>query len=229
MRHIHPVLVSLGLLSFSLGPAAAQNVCVHAADGAIVCGPVAQENKSSANPFDQPQPGVAQPGLPSSPAAAPGPPPNRAVRDAPRDVRPPKQAYRQPPPRELDRRPPPSRRIAREDVRQLQAERDHRPPRRLNREPPMRFTDVERRRQDRPRERVVMRSDREVAPRQYESRLRELEREVHALRADRERALRHVADRRPPPRELRRDERDRYALPQRPPRKVARERYSNED
>ena len=92
-----------------------------------------------------------------------------------------------------------------------------------------RFSDIERRRYDRPRERVVTRSDRDLAPRQYESRLRELEREVHALRADREQALRHVADRRPPPRELRRDERERYAVPQRTPRRVARDRYSNED
>jgi hypothetical protein len=228
MSHIRPVLVSLGLLTFSMAPAVAQNVCVHAADGAIVCGPVAPENKQSASPFDQPQPSVAQPSIPSSPAATPpAPPPSRAVRDAHRDVRPPKQAYRQPPPREFDRRPPPPRRVAHEDARRLQAERDRRPPRHLDREPPMRFSDIARRPHDRPRERVVMRSDRDMAPRQYESRLRELEREVHALRAEREQALRHVADRRPPPRELRRDER--YAPPQRPPRNVARDRYSNED
>jgi hypothetical protein len=232
MRHIHPVLVSLGLLSFSLAPAAAQqNVCVHAADGAIVCGPVTPENKpSTANPFDQPQPSVAQPSIPASPAAAPPPPPpSRAVRQTHRDAPPPRHAYRQPPLREFDRRPAPPRRVAHEDARQLQAEGNHRPPRRLDREPPMRFTDIERRRYDRPQERVAMRSERDMPPRQYENRLRELEREIHALRAEREQAMRHVADRRPPPRELRRDERDRYGPPPQPPRNVARDRYPNED
>lgn len=41
MRHIGCVLASLVLLPWSLSVAAAENVCVHGADGAIVCGPVA--------------------------------------------------------------------------------------------------------------------------------------------------------------------------------------------
>jgi len=73
-----------------------------------------------------------------------------------------------------------------------------------------------------------MHIDREMAARQYDNRLRELEREVRALQADRDMALRRTADRRPLPRDLRRDER--YdAEPPRVHRRVARDRYSNED
>lgn len=63
----------------------------------------------------------------------------------------------------------------------------------------------------------------------YDSRLRELEREVRALRADREVAMRRTADRRSPPRELRRDERERYAVSQRAPRRAPRDRYFDEN
>ena len=46
MRHIRYVLVSLVLLPCSIAAATAENVCVQAADGAIVCGPVASQNTS---------------------------------------------------------------------------------------------------------------------------------------------------------------------------------------
>jgi hypothetical protein len=87
------------------------------------------------------------------------------------------------------------------------------------------------------------RFDRNVAPpRQYEARLRELEREVHMLRGEREAVMRRGPDRRdvarqinrerpPPPRYADREmrERERYAVPQRPPRQVDRGRYSEEN
>lgn len=235
MHRVHPVLVSLVLLTFWIGAAAAQNgnVCVHAADGAIVCGPVAQNNKPDPSPFDQPQQAIAPPGNPVAPTAAlpaaePRPLRRPPVREATRAVRPPKHVYRQPPPREFDRHPPPPRRIAREDVRRREAERDHRPPPRVERERPVRLSEADRRRIDRNRERPPMHIDREMAARQYDNRLRELEREVRALQADRDMALRRTADRRPLPRDLRRDER--YdAEPPRVHRRVARDRYSNED
>jgi len=235
MRHIRCVLVSLVLLPCSIGTVAAQNVCVHAADGAIVCGPVAQRNSSpTPSPFDQPPQGVtgvAQPSNPLPPAAELKPLHRPAVREATRGVRPPpaKHVYRQPPARELDRRPPPPRRIAREDVWRLQAERDHRPVRRVERERPIRYSEAERRRHEINRGRPLPRVDRDVVASRYDSRLRELEREVRALRSDREVAMRRTADRRPPPRELRRDERERYAVSQRAPRKAARDRYSDEN
>jgi hypothetical protein len=103
------------------------------------------------------------------------------------------------------------------------------PPRRVERERPIRYSDAERRRREINNERPLPRVDRNVVASRYDSRLRELEREVHALRAEREIAMRHTADRRPPPRDLRRDERERYAVSQRPPRRAARERYSDEN
>ncbi len=66
------LIASASLLTVPVSVAAAQNVCVHAADGAIVCGPVADRgNNSTPNPFDRP--GVAQPITPSPPAVEPGP------------------------------------------------------------------------------------------------------------------------------------------------------------
>jgi hypothetical protein len=227
------LLLSLVLLPCSIGAVAAQNVCVQAADGAIVCGPVAQRNNNAApNPFDQPAQGIAQPNNPPPPAAESKPLRAPPVREATRDVRPPppKHVYRQPPPRELDRRPPPPRRLAREDVRRQEAERDRPPPRNVERGRPIRYSEAERRRHDVNNERPLPRVDRNVVASTYDNRLRELEREVHALRAEREIAMRRPADRRPPPRELRRDERDRYAVSQRPPpRRTARDRYSDDN
>jgi len=235
MRHMRSLLLSLLLLPCSIGAVAAQNVCVQAADGAIVCGPVAQRNNNATpNPFDQPaqgQQGIAQPASPLPPAAESKPLRRPPVREATRDVRPPppKHVYRQPPPRELDRRPPPPRRLAREDVRQRDAERDRPLPRRVERERPIRYSEAERRRHEINNERPLPRVDRNVVASRYDGRLRELEREVRALRADREVAMRRTADRRPPPRELRRDERERYAVSQRAPRRAPRDRYSDEN
>ena len=233
MRHMRSLLLSLVLLPCSIGAVAAQNVCVQAADGAIVCGPVAAQrnNNAAPNPFDQPAQGIAQPTNPLPPAAEPKPLRAPPMREPTRDVRPPptENVYRQPPPRELDRRPPPPRRLAREDVRRREAERDRPPPRGVERERPIRYNEAERRRHEINNERPLPRVDRNVVASRYDSRLRELEREVHALRAEREIAMRRTADRRPPPRELRRDERERYAVSQRPPRRAARERYSDEN
>jgi len=224
MRHIRPVLVSLGLLSFSITAAAAENVCVHAADGAIVCGPVTSQN---ANPSTNPTPGPSanpspSPSPSSGPSASPSknpfdlpattfvpqgdaaPPPatarrpslSHAPREAKRHVAPPKHVYRQPPPREFERRPPP-RRIAREDMLRREAERGHRPPPRLDRERPVRYSEAERRRHEVNRERPMPRFDRDgPPPRPYEARLRELEREVRMLRGEREAALRRGPERR---------------------------------
>jgi hypothetical protein len=207
MRHIRSVLLSLCLLTGSIGVAAAENVCVQAADGAIVCGPVAQGKNSpspSPNPFDQPPQNYAPPAGAAPPSvAAHKPPPGRTIREAHRDTPPPRHVYRQPPSRDLDRHPP--RRIAREDVRRLQAERDHRPPPRAERERPIRYSDAGRRQFERDRERMP--PPRVEMANRYDARLRDLEREVRALRAERER----------------------YALPQRAPHRVARDRYSNDD
>ncbi len=207
MRHIPSVLLSLGLLTGSIGVAAAENVCVQAADGAIVCGPVAQGKNSpslSTNPFDQPPQNFAPPAGAAPPSvAAHKPPPVRTVRETHRDASPPRHVYRQPPPRDLDRRPP--KRIAREDMRRLQAERDYRPPPHAERDRPVRYSDTERRRSERDRERMP--PPRVEMASRYDARLRELEREVRALRVERER----------------------YALSQRAPHRVARDRYSNDD
>ncbi len=119
--------------------------------------------------------------------------------------------------------------LAREDVRRRDAERDRPLPRRVERERPIRYSEAERRRHEINHERPLPRVDRNVVASRYDSRLRELEREVRALRADREVAMRRTADRRPPPRELRRDERERYAVSQRAPRRAARDRYSDEN
>ena len=236
MRHMRSLLLSLVLLPCSIGAVAAQNVCVQAADGAVVCGPVAQRNNNNAapNPFDQPAQGpqgIAPPSNPLPPAAESKPEP-KPLRGPPvRDVRPPqvKSVYRQPPAREFDRRPPPPRRLAREDVRRRDAERERPPPRRVERERPIRYSEAERRRHEPINERPLPRVDRNVVASRYDSRLREQEREVRALRAEREMAMRRTAERRPPPRELRRDERDRYAVSQRAPRRAAREHYSDEN
>ena len=232
MRHMRSLLLSLVLLPCSIGAGVAQNVCVQGADGAIVCGPVAQRNNNAApNPFDQPAQNIAQPPNALPPAAEPKPLRAPPMRQPARDVRPPptKNVFRQPPPRELDRRPPPPRRLAREDVRRQEAERDRPPPRGVERERPIRYSEAERRRHEINNERPLQRVDRNVVASRYDSRLRELEREVHALRAEREIAMRRTAERRPPPRELRRDERERYAVSQRAPRRAARDRSSDEN
>jgi hypothetical protein len=265
MRHIRPVLVSLGILSFSIGPAAAENVCVHAADGAIVCGPVTTQSasptpaptpsaspssgasanpsaspstSSSKNPFDLPATTfVPQGDAAPPPAAARKPALNRPPQMAKRHVAPPKHAYRQPPPHEFDRRPPP-RQIARDEMLRREAARGHRPPPHYDRERPVRYSEAERRRHEINRERPMPRFDRDVPPRQYEARLRELEREIRMLRGQREAALHRAPDRRdiarpayggrpPPPRYADRDMRDRYGMPQRPPRRDDRERYQD--
>lgn len=201
MRPIRCVLVSLIVLPWSFGVASAQNVCVHGADGAIVCGPVAQStDTANPSPFDQPQPGLSQPPMVAPPAASPPP---------------------AAPPRVAERHPP--RRIAREDLRRRYAERDMPPPRRVERDlppprnaarqlpppryaergPPNRYSEATRGPPERLRERPL---PPDMMVRRYEARLDELEREVRALRA----------------------ERDRYAPP-RPPRRVARDRYSDSD
>src|SRR5579862_6890385 len=98
MRPIQSALLPLIFLAAAIGPAAAQNVCVHGADGAIVCGPVAdRNNRQSTNPFDQP--GVAQPIDPSPSIADRKAPPRRAYHESDRrGPPPPRQAYRQSPP-----------------------------------------------------------------------------------------------------------------------------------
>jgi len=236
MRPIQSALVPLIFLAASIGPAAAQNVCVHGADGAVVCGPVADRNdKPSANPFDQP--GVAQPINQPPPIAERKPLPRRAVHEAERHAPPPpRHAYRQPPPprelsrrlppREADRRPPlreadrrlpppsrefdrrpPSRQAAREDARRY-AERNGLPPH-ADRGPPPRYSEAERHQSERDRYREAMRGERDRPPPGYEARLRELEREIRALRAERDQ--------------------ERYAVPQRLPRRTDRDHYSAND
>ena len=219
MRHIHSALLSLGLLSCSVGVVAAQNVCVRAADGAIVCGPVTERNFSpSQNPFDQPpRPNFTEPTERASPAPEPGPLSQPTVRDANRDIRPPQSAYRALPPRTLDE--PPPRQTAREDARQNHSMRDHRPPRSVDRERPVHYSNAERRRYEERREVTPQHIDRNIDMRQYDRRLRELEREVRLLRASRYEAARRDDNRRthyrePPPRskrELSRREREREA------------------
>ena len=269
MRHIRYVLVSLVLLPCSIAAATAENVCVQAADGAIVCGPVASQNTSpstipvpTSSPSATPSPAPSTSASPAKtpfdlpattfvpqgdaaplPAGTRRPSLARPAREATRNVSPPKHAYRQQPPREFDRRPPPAGRIAREDVRRREAERYRGPPPGYDRGRPVRYSEADRRGDEINRERPMPRFDRNVAPpRQYEVRLRELEREVRTLRGEREAAMRSGPDRRdvarqiyrerpPPPRYADREmrERERYAAPQRPPRQVDRGRYSDEN
>src|SRR4051812_44426414 len=140
MRHITSGLVSLILIGCSIGAAAAENVCVRAADGAVVCGPVAPDgaqsgvqsgDKPNVNPFDQPAQPMAQPSAPAPPpAAAARPAPNLTVPEAARRLaRPalarPAQLTHRAPTRELEKRP--VRRAAREDPRR-QDGRDRLPP-----------------------------------------------------------------------------------------------------
>jgi hypothetical protein len=173
MRHVRSLLVSLALLPCSTALSTAHNVCVHAADGAIVCGPVA-EVKATASPSPFDQPGVAQPIAPAPPP--PGAPAKTAQRSAPQAGHLPKHVYRGPPPK-FDVRP---QRIARQEPRRL-TERSQLPPSRH----------VTRDRHEHERNVVPTRVDREAAMmRHYDERLRELEREVRALRADREAAWR---------------------------------------
>ncbi len=227
MRHIRYVLVSLVLLPCSIATAAAENVCVQAADGAIVCGPVATQNTSpSTIPAPTPGPSTsASPGktpfdLPATTFvpqgdAAPLPAGTRrpslarparevARREATRNVPPPKHASRQRPPREFDRRPPPAGQIAREDVRRREAEQYRGPP--PDRGRPVRYSEADRRRHEINRERPMPRFDRGAAPpRQYEARLHELEREVRMLRGEREAATRRGPDRRDVARQIYRE------------------------
>ncbi len=231
MRPIRSALLPLVFLAAALGPAAAQNVCVHGADGAIVCGPVADRNgRQGGNPFDQP--GVAQPIDPSPSIADRRPPGRRPYHEADRRAPPPRHAYRQPPPlpnemsrrmppREADRRPPlreadrrmppPSREFDRRPPpRQALREDDRRyadrgpPPPRANRAPPPRYSEADRHQSERDRYREAMRVDRDRPPVDYDARLRELEREVRMLR-----------------------ERERYSVSQRP--RTRGDRYSADD
>jgi hypothetical protein len=231
MRPIRSALLPLVLLAAAIGPAAAQNVCVHGADGATVCGPVADRNdRQGSNPFDQP--GVAQPINPSPSVVDRRPPARRAYHDAERRPPPPRHAYRQPPPppnemsrrmppREADRRPPPreaDRRMPppsrefdrRPPPRQALREDDRRyadrgpPPPRTNRAPPPRYSEADRRQSERDRYRQAMRVERDRLPADYDARLRELEREIRMLR-----------------------ERERYSISQRP--RTRGDRYSADD
>ncbi len=239
------LITSVSFLTAPVSVAAAQNVCVHAADGAIVCGPVANRgNNSTPNPFDRP--GVAQPITPSPPAVEPKPVQGRTARESERNVRPPKHVYRPALPRELERHP--QRRITREAAQRLHAERDRRPPSLVEREPPAHYSAADLRRHERERERALTRAKREHTARRYadrgpptppriyrerpvhfadlERRMRELERELRALRVDRDEAVRRAerrdADRRsyrkPPPRYRERETRhegERSAIGQR--------------
>ena len=193
-----------------------QNLCVHGADGAIVCGPVAERGGSSApSPFDRP--GVAQP-VPLAPGIAEPPPArHRTVRSVERHMRAPKHVYHRPHPRELERHPP--RRIAHEDARRwyhedarhLHTIRDPRAPLRIEGEPPVHHSAAERRRES---ERASRRAEREYPARRYadrgppppprlhreqavqfadlERRTRALEQELRVLRAERNAALRQA-------------------------------------
>jgi len=78
------------------------------------------------------------------------------------------------------------------------------------------YSDADRPRFDERRERTFSPVERDDVARRYESRLRELEREVRLMRADRDAALRH--------------DRERYAVSQHTGhRRVDRDRYSNDD
>jgi hypothetical protein len=252
MRHVSSGLVSLILVGFSIGAAAAQNVCVRAADGAVVCGPVTQDgaqsgaqgDKPNPNPFDQPPQPIAPPPTPALPPAAAFTVPNLAARQGERQrlarpatpARPAQVAHRPLPPRELERRP--VRPAARDDLRR-QAERGRMPPPRgAERGPPPRYAEIDRRRFDRPPP-PQQRGERDMA-RRYDARVRELERELNALRADRGAAMRRgpgpgqqpmYRDRPPPPRypnrDTRRDEGDRMAAAQRAHRRVEHDGYSD--
>jgi hypothetical protein len=202
----------------------AQNLCVHGADGAIVCGPVAKRGNDP-SPFDRP--GVAQP-VPLAPMIAEPPPaPRRAARRVERHVGPAKHVYRPLHSRELEGHPP--RRIAREHTRHLPTVRDPRSPLRLEREPPVphRMADWRRRES----ERALRHAEREHAVRRYadrgpppaprldreqavqfadlERRTRALEQEIRVLRAERDSALRHV-ERRDTVRRIYHEPRSRY-------------------
>lgn len=218
MRHVCSALLSLVLLPCAVGFAAAQqNVCVHAADGAVVCGPVAQsQHRGSPSPFDQP--GGAQPynpyGNPAGGDVMRRPPPRRAVREAEHEARSPRHAYREPPPREYTRRPPPQR-VAREEMRRQQAERDlPPPPRGAERDRPPRYSEADRRGSPHSRDMGPRPDDRDVAMlRRYDERLQELEREVRVMREQRDMTLR----------------RDPYVVSQRGMRRPPREPYSDRD
>lgn len=183
----------------------AQNLCVHGADGAIVCGPVAKRGNEP-SPFDRP--GVAQP-VPLAPSVAEPPPvQRRTARRVERHVRSARHVYHPPYSRELERHPP--RRIAHEEARRWHTLRDRQPPPRIEREPPMHYSTADWRRRESERawtrakrEHVVSRyADRGPPPRLYreqavefaelERRTRALEQEVQVLRAERDAALRHV-------------------------------------
>ena len=216
MRPIQSVLLPLVFLTASVASVAAQNVCVHGADGAIVCGPVASTGGNGPgpgagpggggpNPWDKPAQNFRPPSDRPGQFVDRRTPLRRAVREAERHAPPPRHAYREPPPRDLERRPPP-RHIAREDARRY-SERDYRsfPPPQADRvrsaRYPDRYPDMERRRYDEQRGQGMP-----IDPR-YEARLRELEREIRELRG----------------------ERDRYALPP-PPRAPKRfDRYTAND
>jgi len=175
--------------------AAEQKACVRRADGAVICGAVANlGNNSAPNPFDGPV--VTQPFAPPPPVAArkpvriihqterrPPPPSKHASRQP---AVPPPQIDRHPPPREAEKRPP-LRHVASIDLRHV----DRRPPPpRFDRDASPRFSEPDRRRAEGDRQRIALRAP---PPPGYEARLRKLEREIHALRDE---ALRKEALRR---------------------------------
>ena len=199
----------------------AQNLCVHGADGAIVCGPPANRGVDAPpSPFDRP--GGAKPIELAPSVAEPGPMPRRAARRVERHVGPARHVYRPPPPREFESHPP--RRTAREDARRwyhedarhVQTVRDPRSPLRIEREPPVRYSMADWRRRE--SEHALTHAKREHAVRRYadhapppppprlnreqavqfaelERRTRALEQEVRVLRTQRDAALRHVEHR----------------------------------
>ena len=210
MRALPSALALFVSLTATLSVAAAQNVCVHSADGAIVCGPVANRGASAPSPFDRP--GGARPITLSSTAAVPEPAQRRAAHEARRHVPPPRYRYRLTPPRELERRAP--RQIAGEDARRPYVEHDRQPPPGFEREPPARHSAADWRRYESERESASTRARRERATRRYddrdppppshvrreqpdqfadlERRTREVERELQALRAERNESLRQA-------------------------------------
>ena len=129
-----------------------------------------------------------------------------------RNVRTQKYVYRPPLPRQLEMRP---RQIAGEEARRLHAEGDRRPSTLVERKLPVRYSAADQRRHENERERALTSAEREHAARRYggnrspppppriqreraiqlaefEHRVLKLERELRALRADRNEALRHV-------------------------------------
>jgi hypothetical protein len=222
------LIAFVGLLIADGSTASAKDVCIRAADGAVVCGAVLNRGDNrQPSPFDRP--GIAKPIADFPPVTEPRPVRHRAAREAERYIRHPRHVYRPPPPREFERHPP--RRIVRADVRRSHIERERPYPPRYEHEPPARYRVADRHRRDWEREQALMRARREHAvhryvdrhppppPRAYrareihladlERRMHELERELRVLRADQAHALRR-AERRDARRPLYREPPPRY-------------------